>query len=465
MDKSYRKTKIIATIGPGCAKSTILKKINSTRVDCFRLNTAHGTFDKYKEWIELARSVSEIPFMIDVKGPEIRIRTEGLEVKKEKKYKFYFKEKDPYFSFDFKSDVKVGDKIYFDNGLIQSQVLKINEDNIELEFISDAHIKSNKGVNIPNKSLDIPSLSLKDVEAVKFALENDFSYIALSFVRSKKDIDNLRKIIGKSDIGIIAKIENHEGLENIDEIIDCTDGVMIARGDLGVEIDEERIPIIQKDICKKCNENGKIAIVATQMLESMTENKFPTRAEISDVANAILDGADAVMLSGETAIGKYPNESVEVMNKVALEVENDIKNKVNGNYKGDISEELARAAKELITNTPVTKAVTITRSGFSANMLSKYRMSREILALTDNFETYQKMKLVWGVLPILVKEFPKTTLVTEIAIHLKEKNYLKDKDIVAFFAGIKTKEEKISNLLEIHRIKNLLEYHYKYVLN
>ncbi len=316
------KTKIIATIGPACMSHSILRQMARSGMNIARINTAHGDFEQYDEIIRLTRNIKNIPVMVDIKGPEIRVRlNEELIVKRGKEYEFFYKDKRPCFSYDFSKEIKVGEHVFFDNGQIKSRVKKKGKKSVILVFSKNNTIMPNKGVNIPGKKLNIPSLSKKDVKAVKYSVKKGIEFIALSFTRNKEDVKNLKRLIKNSEIKIISKIENLEGIKNIDEIIDASEGVMIARGDLGVEIPQERIPGIQKKIIRKCREKAKMSIVATQMLESMTFKPVPTRAEVSDVANAILDGANAVMLSGETASGKYPVKAVKVMRKIVREAE------------------------------------------------------------------------------------------------------------------------------------------------
>ncbi len=461
-----RKTKILATIGPASINEKVLNKFKDYEVNCLRINTAHGNFEQYTKAINSARKIQEFCFLLDIKGPEVRIRTKyPIEVTAGQVVPIGFnKKEDAYFSYDFYNEVAEGDKVFFDNGQIEAKIMLKKDQKIHLKFVEDSVIRINKGVNIPNKELKIPSLSKKDKQAIKYAIDNDLDYIALSFVRNKKDVLQLKKILKNSDIGIISKIENWEGVKNIDEIIQESEGIMIARGDLGVEIPEEKIPIIQKQIIDKCNEKGKIAIVATQMLESMVTNKLPTRAEVSDVANAILDGTDCVMLSGETAAGKHPINAVRVMNKVAREVENNVEKNIDLDVHGNMSEELSKSAFLLLQKSTANKLVTITRSGYSASLISRFRIGKPIIAVTDNKKSVRKMALVWGVKPILLDKIPKSSMVTRVGLHLLKRGEVKKEDFVIFFAGVKTMQEHVSNLIEIHYIKDLVEWKKK-VLN
>jgi pyruvate kinase len=469
MNSSFKKTKIIATIGPASNNKKILKEMVDLGVNCARINTAHGDFDQYTQLIKLVRSVADIPVMIDIKGPEIRIKTnEDMEITAANPVDFGFNNKsDAYFNYNFYDEIFVGDTIFFDNGLITSKVLKKYKDKqknkiVTLKFSSNVVIKPNKGVNIPNRKLKIPSLSSKDIEAVKFSIDQKISFIALSFARNKEDIINLKKLLGNSPIKIIAKIENMEGIDAIDEIIEHSDGVMIARGDLGIEIASEKIPSLQKMIIKKCNEKGKISIVATQMLESMIANPVPTRAEVSDVANAVLDGTDAVMLSGETASGRHPVKAVEVMRRVAMESENYVANNVDNFETGDISHEMSEAAYRLSIHSKATKIISITRSGFSARLISRFKPKVPIIAVMIDPEVSRHVQLVWGVEPMLLEKIPTRAIMPTIAEMLMKKKMLDRKDLVVFLGGIRTMKEHMSNVVEIHNIGDMVDYDRKY---
>ena len=453
-----RKTKVIATIGPASSNEKVMESFDKAGVSCIRINTAHGTFEEYEEIIKLVRKNTDIPILIDVKGPEIRVRTQDLDIKKNSVIDFGFSG-EPCFSYDFYDEIDGDEKIFFDNGLIEGKIVSKNSDRtISIKFFEDALLKPNKGVNIPNKSLNIPILSSRDKKAIDFAKKHELEFIALSFVRRKEDLEVMKKYLGESDIGIISKIENKEGIDNVDDIISESDGIMIARGDLGVEVPEEKIPVFQKNIIRKCNQEGKIAIVATQMLESMISNKIPTRAETSDVANAILDGADCCMLSGETAVGKYPVRSVQVINKISREVENIVENRVDMNRRGTVSEEMSKAAYTILKYNSPKKLVTLTKSGFSASLISRFRVNKHIIAVTDVKLTSRKMNLMWGVKPVYIKNLPRTVIITKTAQVLLKKGLIDRDEFVIFFAGVKTLQEKISNLVEVHYIDDLIEY-------
>jgi pyruvate kinase len=465
---SFIKTKIVATIGPACLDSNTLRQMIGSGLSCARLNTAHGDFPQYASMIGNIREAGDIPIMVDIKGPEIRVRMDNdVTVQAGDKILFGFgKGKLPYFSFDFSEHLLPGDIVFFDNGIIESRVAKVMKGDVPqvlLSFSEACIIKPNKGVNLPAKKLKMPSLSEKDREAIKFSIRQKVSFIALSFTRYKEDVLGVRKLLGNAPIGIISKIENEEGLENIDEIIETSDGIMVARGDLGVQIPAQKIPYLQKMIVQKCNSAGKLVIVATQMLETMTNSPTPTRAEVSDVANAVLDGADAVMLSGETAVGKYPVKVVETMKNIALEVEDKLSHVVREDSKPDISEEISRIACELANYAHATKIACITRSGFTARLIARFRPNQQILAITDSKDVMLQLKLVWGVMPLLMKIIPSKAIMPAVADYMSCKGIVSGKDLVVFVGGIRTLHPSVANVVEIHAIDDLLSFRKKYI--
>ncbi len=330
-----KKTKIVSTIGPASDKEEILEKLFLSGLNVARLNFSHGTHEEHKEKINTIKKVREklkmpIAIMLDTKGPEIRLKDfKNKSVVLEEGQRFTLTSRDilgdetivAQSYENLAKDVKVGDRILIDDGLIELLVDEIIDDiDIHCTVINGGEISNHKGVNVPYVEINLPAVTEKDIEDIKFGIENDIDFIAASFIRKDEDIFQIRKILEENfgeHIEIISKIENQEGVNNIDKILKASDGIMVARGDLGVEIDPEEIPMIQKRIISKCNEVGKPVITATQMLDSMMRNPRPTRAEVTDVANAILDGTDAIMLSGETAVGKYPLESVQTMYKIS----------------------------------------------------------------------------------------------------------------------------------------------------
>ncbi len=452
-----KKTKIVCTIGPASLNLKTIKKMYEAGMDVVRINTAHGDFDQYKEIINLTRSVGEIPIIIDIKGPEIRTRIRRFrEVNEGDVVVAGFGDEELTFSYNFYDEVDVGDKILIDNGAIGTKIKKKENGKLYLHVFDAGIIENNKGVNIPHKRINVPSLSQKDLQAIEFSKEHNVEFLALSFTRDANDVKNLRAKIGNSGQAIIAKIENHSGVKNIAEIIDESDAIMVARGDLGVEIDYEKVPLIQKNIIRRCNQLGKVVITATQMLESMMNNPTPTRAEASDVANAILDGSDAVMLSGETSIGKYPVECVEMMTKIAKEAERMVTSKVEMNGYINISQTVSKSINLIANSMPIDKIVTLTRSGYTARMIARFRLKQPIIAVTENEMVKRQLEIVYGVEPVYLKYREAPDIIRYTAQILKEKALIKDEDYVLFTAGIRTRQPHESNLIEIHRIADLL---------
>lgn len=442
------KTKIISTLGPSSKKFSEIKSLKKAGMNLARVNTAHGDFKQYEEFIKNAKKLG-IPVILDLKGPDLRVKIKKpLSVKRKEIVKFY-KNKEPKFNYSVLSELKNNDLIFFDNGLIKSKVKEANKNFVLIEFQENATIQPSKGVNIPNKKLKVPNLSRKDLESIKFGNKHKVEFFALSFVRNKDDIKRLRK---KTDALIISKIENKEGVRNIDEIVNESDALMIARGDLAVEVGKENVPFIQKSIINKCNEAGKPCIVATQMLETMTTDKEPTRAEVSDVANAALDGTDAVMLSGETAIGKHPVLTVREMRRILKEAEKHVLTK-KYEEKND-SEQLISAAGKLIEKTQITKAICLTKSGYTATMLSRHKINKEIIAITRTKKTKSYLELSRGITPIILSN-TQTINTKKTLLELKKQKIINTKDKIIILRNKKETRNKITNSLEIYNIKDI----------
>ena len=302
-----KKTKIICTMGPASSSKQSIKKMVQAGMNGARINTAYGNLAQYQTVIETVREVADIPIVIDIKGPEIRIKASQRKIlQKGDTLEVGFNGEDVCFNHDFYDKMQVNDEIYIDNGKIRTRVVEKKDRKLWLLTLTSGVVEDGKGVNVPNKSLAVPTFPEKDLEIIRFAKKHDVEYVALSFTRNAQDVRNLSETNSFKG-GIIAKIENSEGVQNVEEILDAASGLMVARGDLGVEIEPERVPLVQKSLIKLCNQKGKLVVTATEMLESMINQPNPTRAEVSDVANAILDGSDAIMLSGETAVGQYPS--------------------------------------------------------------------------------------------------------------------------------------------------------------
>ncbi len=460
----FKRTKIICTIGPSSIEVPILSKLYFSGMDCVRINTAHGDFAQYEKIVANARAVSSgLPIMVDIKGPEIRTRlaTEELKVFEGNVVDFSFSDGSPFFfSYNFLEEVPKGARILIEDGNLSAVLSETDgKKRGKLTFEVSGTIKPNKNVNIPGFEIKAPLLSKNDREAISWAVTKGLDFIALSFVRSASDVENVRRLIPKgSRIKIISKIEDNSGVSRIDEIIRASDGVMIARGDLGVEVPSERIPIIQKDIIRKCNRAGKIAITATQMLDSMVSRPRPTRAETSDVANAVLDGTDVVMLSGETSTGKYPVESVREMAKIVREVEGKVEHWIENCPAESVSVAVSAAINSMLSQLPITKIVTITSSGHTAQSISRYRPSQEILGVTRNETTARQLALSWGVLPVLFAGLDREHRISSTIDFLLENKLIVKSDLVVFAAGTRTKRQHSSNLIELHYVDDLIDF-------
>lgn len=455
--KRRKKTKIVCTIGPGSMSPETIERMYASGMDAVRINTAHGDFDQYDQIIKMTRAVGEIPVILDLKGPEVRVKTQSpREVEPGDVIKSGFDNEELTFSYDFYDEISVGDRIAIDDGAINAKVERKKDGKLYLRLLDEGVIQRNKGVNIPGKRLNIPPLSQKDLEAIDYSREKDVEFLALSFSRNADDVANLRKRMGSGKQAIIAKIENEEGVRNVAEILEEADALMVGRGDLGVEIEYHKVPLIQKELIRRCNQRGKVGIIATQMLESMVDKPSPTRAETSDVANAILDGSDAVMLSEETAIGKYPVKSVEMMTKIALEAERVLRGQVAVNGFYNISETVSRSIEMIARSMPLDKIVTLTRSGYTARMIARFRPKQPIIAVASDRMVKRQLELVYGVTPVYARYHEADDIILNACEILVERRLLEDDDYVLFTAGVRTEIPHESNLIEIHRVSDLL---------
>ncbi|MCJ7635468.1 pyruvate kinase, partial [Candidatus Bathyarchaeota archaeon] len=413
--------------------------------------------NQYEETIRDVRKVGDIPILLDLKGPEIRIKlVENIELKANDLVEIG--SGGPMeFTYNIYDQLNVGDKVLVDDGKISMRIIEVGKSRIQLCVDRGGRVEDGKGINIPGSHLIVPSISNRDLEAISLARECDVEFIALSFVRGKDDILDLKSFAHDLRAEIIAKIENHQGVENFEEILREADGIMVARGDLGVEMDLERIPLIQKQIIERCNQEGKLVITATEMLESMTNNATPTRAEVSDVANAILDGTDTLMLSEETAIGKYPVEAVSMMNKIAEQVEGSTRNKVKEEQFHNISSTISRSIWQIAEEMPLDIVVTMTRTGYTAKMITRFKLRQPIIAVTPDRIVKDQLKLYYGVQPIQFDYEGEKDRILAIGKMLHSKGILREEDNLLFTAGMRTSQPHTSNLIEIHTMKELLE--------
>jgi pyruvate kinase len=452
-----KRTKIICTIGPASIDSQTIGRMYATGMDAVRINTAHGDFDQYDEILRLTREVAEIPVILDVKGPNVRVRTGSpREVAVGDLLVAGFDDEELTFSYDFRGEISVGDRVLIADGAVGTTLEKKEEGKLYLRVFDGGTIRNGKGVNVPGRRFNVPRLSQKDLQAIEFAKDRDVEFIALSFVRDVNDVVNLQGKVGSGSQKIIAKIENEEGVWNVAEILEAANGLMVARGDLGVEIEYEKVPLIQKELIARCNQRGKPVITATQMLESMVEEPNPTRAETSDVANAILDGSDAVMLSAETSIGKYPVRAVEMMTKIAKEAERIVTSRVTTNGFYNVSETVSQSISLMAGSMPLDKIVTLTRSGYTARMIARFRPKQRIIAVTDDPMVKRQLELVYGVTPVYMKYREPADIILNACQILEQKGFLDDEEHVLFTAGVRTEKPHESNLIEIHKVGDLL---------
>jgi len=400
--------------------------------------------------------------MVDLKGPEIRLRTDKeLVVKKGEVLEAGFNGEAISFNHNFIDQMNVSDVIFIDNGRIRASVTGKTDGSLRLLVENDGVIDDGKGINVPNKQLTVPTLSSRDLKIIDFAKEQEVEFLALSFTRNAKDVANLKSAAEGFKEAVVAKIENSEGITNFKEILKASEAIMVARGDLGVEIEPERVPLVQKSLVRMCNQNGKTVVTATEMLESMMHQPNPTRAEVSDVANAILDGTDATMLSGETAVGEYPVESVAMMARIALEAEKAAKSSVEDQGFVNISDTVSRSIQRICQSMPMDKIVTLTRSGYTAKMIARFKVPEPIIAVTPSPMVKKQLELAYGVIPVHYNYSKESDRLLSVACALYSMKLLDIEDTVLFTAAFRTKMKHASNLIEIHTLKELLNLNKK----
>ncbi|MBQ8535881.1 MAG: pyruvate kinase [Clostridia bacterium] len=476
---TQRKTKIVCTMGPRLFEKGLVKALMLAGMNVARFNFSHDIHENHlKRYSEVCRLREElhlpIATMLDTKGPEIRIGTfknGRVELQKGQPFTLTTREvegDESIVSVSYKnlvSDVRAGATILIDDGLVGLKVEAVTDDEIRCTVLNDGAISNTKGVNIPGAHLSMPFISAKDREDILFGIRHGFDFVAASFTRSAQDILQIREIFsqeGCTTMNIIAKIENMEGVENIDEIIRVSDGIMVARGDMGVEIPLEDVPVLQKMIIRKAYNAVKQVITATQMLDSMMKNPRPTRAEATDVANAIYDGTSAIMLSGETAAGQYPVEAVETMARIALRAEADIdyvgrfKKRVNtGNT--DVTNAISHATCTSAHDLKAAAIITVTKSGKTARMVSKYRPDCPIIACTTEAAVCRQLNLSWGVTPVLIHEEESTDELFEHAVDAGVKaGLLKEGELVVMTAGVPLGISGTTNLMKVHVVGHIL---------
>ncbi len=474
-----RRTKIVATLGPACSNADTIFSLLKSGVDVFRLNFSHGTQDEKKKLISTIRQASMdlgryVPIVGDIQGPKIRIGdVEGviylqngasLEITTEPILGNVVRVSTPFTALP--REVQIGHRILINDGLVELVVTAVDGNRVHTRVIHGGPISSKKGMNFPDSELSIPAITEKDRGDVAFAAEQKLDYIAASFVRRRTDIEELRELLaslGAEEINVIAKLEKPQAIDNLTDILSVSDGVMVARGDLGVEMPPEAVPMVQKRIITQSSRWGRFAITATQMLESMTTNARPTRAEASDVANAIFDGSDAVMLSAETASGKYPVESVQMMARIITAAEQDgsiysARQQLpfeKTSISDEITDALAGAANYAAEGINAKYIVVFTQSGFAAKLMSKFRPHAPIIALTPSSWVARRMNILWGVQPYVLRDAGEfhEQIVERVDEYLLQKEIVRAGDRLVILMGSPIYQRAKTNLLRVHRVR------------
>lgn len=470
-----RRTKIVCTLGPATDDYSVLKNMIRAGMNVARLNFSHGTYEDHKRRMDMVKRARRelgvpIAILLDTKGPEIRVKTFAggmAELKKDSEFTLTTRDvqgDDKIVSItyaDLPLYVKKGARILVNDGLIELNVLSVSSDSIVTKVMNDGALSDRKSINLPDTDIDMPYLSDIDREDIKFGVEQDVDYIAMSFVRSVEDVRMVKRLLTEFDshgVQLIAKIENRSGVNNMMSILAECDGVMVARGDMGVEIPFEELPGIQKDMISRCYRRGKKVITATQMLESMINNPRPTRAEISDVANAVYDGSSAIMLSGETAAGKYPVEAVRTMATIAEQAENGI------NYKkrflaldpetNSITDAVSHSACAAAFDLDAKAIIAVSQTGYTARKISRFRPSAPIIAPTTSEKAYNQLALNWGVTPTLSKmQDSSDDLFRHVAVCAVNTGIVREGDLVVIAAGVPVGVAGNTNTMRIEKVK------------
>lgn len=476
-----KKTKIICTMGPNTSDKNIMTDLVKNGMNVARFNFSHGDYNEHMERLELLKDICKeldtpVAALLDTKGPEIRtgLLKDGKKVSLEAGQTYTLTtreivgdEKTGYINYDgLNGDVVPGNKILIDDGLIEMDVTQVQGADIVCNVINGGELGEQKGVNVPNVKIKLPALTDKDKEDILFGIKHGFDFIAASFVRTAACIREIKEILEEhgSNMKVIAKIENAEGIENLDGIIEASDGIMVARGDMGVEIPVEKVPYFQKVIIRKCNEACKPVITATQMLDSMIRNPRPTRAEVTDVANAVYDGTDAVMLSGETAMGKYPVEALKMMATIVEDSESHLdydayrKRKVNAENMKNVSNAVCFASVSTAHDLQAKFIIAPSITGFTTQMLSKWRPSTPIIGMSPSMSTVRQMQLQWGVIPVWSRRADSTDeLIENSSEELKRKDIVQSGDLAVMTAGVVTyaRRHEAATQTNIMRILNI----------
>ena len=473
-----RKTKIICTLGPSTDKDGVLRELVANGMNVARFNFSHGSYEEHKGRLDMLKAIrtelgKPVAALLDTKGPEIRLKEfkNGVEMLEAgQTFTLTTREVEGTKEIcsitykDLPQDVHEGGIIMLDDGLIKLTIKSVSDTDIVCEVLNSGKIKNKKGVNVPGVHLSMPYLSQRDRDDIIFGVQQGFDFIAASFVRTAQDVYDIRNLLNEydSNIRIIAKIENREGVNNIDSILAAADAVMVARGDLGVEIDFTELPGIQKSVIDRSFSFGKPIVTATQMLDSMMVNPRPTRAEISDVANAIYDGTSAIMLSGETAAGAYPVEALKTMSAIAERTENEVHYRDNrlvdaSNGQISVSDATAHAACLTAKDVNASAIVTVSESGNTARLLSKYRPAQPIIACVMNEQVQRQLAISWGITPLMMALAHSTDELIEMSTNLaKENGYLHDGELAVVTAGVPVGVSGTTNMIKIHMIGNCL---------
>jgi len=466
------KTKIVVTLGPKTCNADSLKAMLSSGLDIIRLNGSHNTLDWHKNAISLVRQVSPLtPILLDIPGRKVRttiLKTpkkleigETLTFTTDSEYRGDDKIKVTYP--DFHQDLETGNTILADDGTLKFTIIDVSNRDITCRIETKGYLKSSKGLNIPYVKMRGPVVSEKDRHILEFCVQNDVDFVGISFVESAKHIAEVRTHLSGSNVEVISKIENKFGIDNLDEIVSHSDAILIDRGDLAAETEIEKTALFQKRIIRSCNLHSKPVIVATEMLHTMIENPQPTKAEIIDITNAVIDGASATMLSGETAVGEYPEQAITIMNKVALCVEEEWRDFGSVNFvsaEKSVPNSIGRSVYEICREMPVTKVICITKTGFAPKMISRYRLDQPILAVTPDENVARKLNLSWGVVPVKVD----VNFSQDSSEHIPQcletlycRDYLNRDDLIVVTSVKYPKHGNYMNSVEVYYLKDLVE--------
>ena len=471
-----KKTKIVCTLGPACDSEEVIEKLILSGMDAARFNFSHGTHESHLALLTRSKHVRDslgrpVATILDTKGPEIRIRTFAcgrITLTDGSPFTLTTREVDGDGTIvsvtyaNLHNELEPGCHILVDDGLVDLEVVKLDGQDIHCKVVTGGELSSNKSINIPGVHIHLPALTDKDKDDLRFGVENDFDFIAASFVRQASDVEEIRAVLdslGGRDIGIIAKIENREGVDNLDDIVDVSDGIMVARGDMGVEIPAYEVPIVQKQMIKSAIRKGKHVITATQMLDSMIRNPRPTRAEVSDVANAVFDGTSCVMLSGETASGKYPIEALQTMVDIVVAAENHIDywkcfRNATYDHTSTITDAISHTSCLTAMDLNATAILAATRSGYTARMISRFRPGCMVAALTTEERVRRQLAISWGVAPYLVGNVDSTDRLFSLSVDTARKEGLAKKgETVVITAGVPIGRSGSTNLIKAQKLQ------------